>query len=245
MKALAIIPARAGSQRVKNKNIRRLAGHPLIAYSICCAIESRVFSRVIVTTDSEEIADVARHYGADVPFIRPKKLAGSKSPNIGFIKHALDNLDEEYDAFATVFATSPFRQAATLRRAMRQFKLNKEADSLRAVAKCREHPGKMWIVDGNSMEPLLDQSDLDIAWHARQYKDMPVVYVQTSMLEIAWTRVVSETNTREGRVLAPFISKGFEGLSIDYEDDWTLVERLAKSGEATLPDIPVKPYRKK
>jgi CMP-N,N'-diacetyllegionaminic acid synthase len=245
MKALALIPARSGSQRVRNKNILPLAGHPLIAYSICSALESGVFSRVVVTTDSEEIGEVARHYGADVPFIRPKRIAGSKSTNIEFIKHALNNLDEEFDAVATVFVTSPFRQASTLKRAMRQFKANKEADSLRAVALCREHPGKMWIVEGKNMTPLLDQSHLDVAWHARQYKDLPKIYVQTSMLEIAWTRAIAETNTREGNNLAPFIAEGFEGLAIDYEDDWTLVEKLAKSGDASLPNIPVKPYKKK
>ena len=86
----------------------------------------------------------------------------------------------------------------------------------------------MWVVDevDRLMRPLLDQSHLDVAWHAGQYQALPPVYVQNSALEIAWTRVVEATGTREGRVLAPFFTEGYEGLNIDDEEDFARAERL-------------------
>src|SRR5919202_315422 len=95
--AVALIPARAGSERVPGKNIRPLAGHPLLAYAIATARHADIFDRVVVSTDSEEIADVARHYGADVPFLRPPELATSTSPDIEWIAYTLDRLPEQYD----------------------------------------------------------------------------------------------------------------------------------------------------
>ena len=115
--AVALIPARAGSQRVKGKNVRSLAGHPLLAYSIAAAHESGVFERIVVSTDSDEIARIARSYGAEVPLLRPSEMAGSTSPDIEWVRHALDNLGREFDAFSILRPTSPFRTAATIRRA--------------------------------------------------------------------------------------------------------------------------------
>jgi N-acylneuraminate cytidylyltransferase len=93
-----------------------------------------------------------------------------------------------------------------------------------------------------TMLPLLDQSGLDVAWHAGQYQALPEVYVQNSALEIAWTRVVTETGTREGDVLAPFLTQGLEGFNVDDEDDWEHAQRLVESGLATLPAIDRTPY---
>ena len=92
------------------------------------------------------------------------------------------------------------------------------------------------------MRPLLDQSQLDVAWHAGQYQALPAVYVQNSALEIAWTRVVEATGTREGRVIAPFLTEGFEGLNIDDEDDFARAEELVATGRAQLPSIEREPY---
>ena len=83
---------------------------------------------------------------------------------------------------------------------------------------------------------------LDVAWHAGQYQALPAVYIQNSALEIAWTRVVTETGTREGRVVAPFFTEGYEGFNVDDEDDWERAERLVASGPATLPAVGRPPY---
>ena len=242
--AVAFVPARSGSERVPGKNVRPLAGHPLLAYAIEAALQSAVFSRVVVSTDSEEIAEIARWYGAEVPFLRPPEYATSTSPDIEWLSFTLERLGESYDLFAIVRATNPFRGPAVVRRGLDQLLSTPEADSLRAVELVKQHPGKMWVLaeDGRTMSPLLDQSHLDVAWHAGQYQALPPVYSQSSALEIAWTRVVTETGTREGRVVAPFFTEGHEGFNVDDEEDWERAERLLASGAAALPAIGRAPY---
>lgn len=244
---IALIGARAGSERVPGKNIRPLAGHPLLAYAIATAQQAGIFQRVVVSTDSAEIADVARHYGADVPFQRPAQYATSTSPDIEWITYTLEELGEHYDLFAIVRATNPFRGPNAFERGLRQLLETPEADSIRAVELVKQHPGKMWIVEGATMRPLLDQSHLDVAWHAGQYQALPKVYVQNSALEIAWTRVVTGTGTREGRTVAPFFTSGYEGFNVDDEDDWERAERLVEAGAVTLPEVsrPWPPYSRR
>jgi len=229
---------------VPQKNVRPLAGHPLLAYAIETALQSGTFERVVVSTESEEIAETARWYGADVPFLRPAGYATSTSPDIEWLAYTLEHLDERYDLFALIRATNPFRGPDTVRRGFEQLLATPEADSLRAVEFVKQHPGKMWLVadDGRTMAPLLDQSHLDVAWHAGQYQALPRVYVQNSALEIAWTRVVTELGTREGGVLAPFLTEGLEGFNVDDEEDWERAERLVASGAATLTEVGRPPY---
>jgi CMP-N,N'-diacetyllegionaminic acid synthase len=234
---VALIPARSGSERVRDKNVRPLAGHPLLAYAINAARDAGIFERIVCSTDSGKIAEVAQRYGADVPFLRPAVLATSTSPDIEWITHALEQLDEHYDLFAIVRATNPFRSGDVLRRGLEQLLATPEADSIRAVERVKQHPGKMWVVDGKTMRPLIDQSHLDVAWHAGQYQALPEIYVQNSALEIAWTRVVSQTGTREGRVVAPYFTDGYEGFNIDDEEDWEHARRLLGADDVSLPDV--------
>ncbi|HXF99008.1 MAG TPA: acylneuraminate cytidylyltransferase family protein [Gaiellaceae bacterium] len=243
--AVAFVPARSGSERVPGKNVRPLAGHPLLAYAIETARQSGVFARVVVSTDAEAIADVARWYGADVPFLRPAEYATATSPDIEWLRYTLERLEERYDLFAIVRATNPFRGPDAVRRGLAQLLATPEADSVRAVELVKQHPGKMWVLadDGRTMRPLLDQSRLEVAWHAGQYQALPPVYVQNSALEIAWTRVVFETGTREGRVVAPFLTRGYEGLNLDDEEDWERAERLLAAGLASLPAVSRPAYR--
>ena len=243
-RAVAFVPARSGSERVPGKNVRPLAGHPLLAYAIETAHQSGVFERVIASTDSEAIAEVARWYGAEVPFLRPSEYATAVSPDIEWLRFMLERLDEQYELFAIIRATNPFRGPDAVRRGLEQLLATSEADSLRAVELVKQHPGKMWVLagDGRTIEPLLDQSELDVAWHAGQYQALPSVYVQNSALEIAWTRVVAETDSREGRVLAPFLTEGNEGFNVDDEEDWQRAERLLETGAASLPVVARPPY---
>jgi CMP-N,N'-diacetyllegionaminic acid synthase len=242
--AVAFVPARSGSERVPGKNVRPLAGHPLLAYAIETALQSGVFERVVCSTDSEEIADVARWYGADVPFLRPAEYATSTSPDIEWLAFTLERLGQGYELFAIVRATNPFRGPDAVRRGLEQLLATPEADSLRAVELVKQHPGKMWLLAENrrTMRPLLDQASLDVAWHAGQYQALPPVYVQSSALEIAWSRVVAETGTREGGVVAPFFTDGYESVNVDDEEDWKRAERLVSSGAAVLTVVGRPPY---
>ena len=242
---VALIPARMGSKRVPGKNIRVLGGHPLIAYTIAPAVQSGIFDRVMVSTDAEEIAAIARHYGADVPFLRPAAMAGDKSPDIEWVEHtlaALRDRGQPYDCYALLRPTSPFRTPDTLRRAWQTFLEDRRVDSLRAVEKCTQHPGKMWIVRGNRLLPLLPFGPADQPWHSSQYQSLPLVYVQNASLEIAWSRLVFDGRTIAGETLVPFFTDEIEGFDINNRFDWVLAEHLLASGEARLPDVPQAPY---
>jgi N-acylneuraminate cytidylyltransferase len=237
--AVALVPARGGSQRVPGKNLLPLAGHPLIAYAIAAAHASRLFDAVVVSTDSEEIADAARRYGAEVPGLRPAEMATSTSSDIEWVLHVMRGRDE--DLFSILRPTSPFRSAATIRRAFEQLVgLGDRADSIRAIELVRQHPGKMWTLDGELMRPLLEQPRGETPLHSRQYQALPKVYVQNSSLEIAWRRVLEgEPPTISGTRVAPFLTEGAEGFSIDYPDDVVAAERLVARGEASLPAVAV------
>jgi CMP-N,N'-diacetyllegionaminic acid synthase len=239
---VALIPARSGSKRVPDKNILPLAGHPVLAYTISAARQSGVFRDVIVSTDSRRYADIARHYGAEVPFLRPAELAGDLSPDIEWVEYTLKRLMESgriYDCFCILRPTSPFRQAETIRRALAEFLAEDGVDSQRAVEKCKQHPGKMWVVRGRKMMPLLPLSPAEQPWHSSQYQSLPEVFVQNASLEIAWSRVVFQGRTIAGDVIMPFFTRGYEGFDINHPRDWALAEELVKSGEAVLPAITV------
>jgi CMP-N,N'-diacetyllegionaminic acid synthase len=240
VRAVALVPARAGSKRVARKNVAALAGHPLMAYSIAAARGSGVFDAVVVSTDSEEYAEVARHYGAEVPVLRPHAFAGDTSPDIEWIEHMLDELaagGRHYDAFSILRPTSPFRLPETIRRAWAAFLADRSADSLRAVEKCQQHPGKMWILRGNRLLPLLPFGTEEQPWHSSQYPSLPVVYVQNASLEIAWVRTVRQTRTIAGVSILPFLTEGFEGFDVNHPHDWDQAELLVARGQAVLPRV--------
>jgi CMP-N,N'-diacetyllegionaminic acid synthase len=236
--AVALVPARSGSERVPGKNVLPLAGHPLIAYAIAGAQEAGIFTAVVVSTDSEEIAEISRRYGADVPGLRPAEMSTATSFDIEWVLHVMRDRDE--DVFAILRPTSPFRTGETIRRAYeRLVELGDRADSVRAVEPARQHPGKMWTIEGKLIEPLLPQPEGETPLHSRQYQALPKVYAQNSSIELAWSHVLDDAvPTISGRRVAPFFTEGAEGFSIDYPDDVELAERMLACGKAKLPPIP-------
>ena len=213
---VALIPARSGSKRVINKNISQLEGHPLIAYSITSALESKQFDDVIVSTDSQEIKEVSEYYGASVPFIRPEEYSQDKSPDIEWVKHSLNYLSKykEYEVFSILRPTSPFRKPETIIRALKLF-FQRECDSLRAVEKCLQHPCKMWVINDDYMTPFVNLNEKgphDQPLHSSQYPSLPEVYVQNASLEIAKSSVPLTTKTISGRKIIPFITEKYEGF---------------------------------
>jgi N-acylneuraminate cytidylyltransferase len=243
--AAAFIPARQGSKRVPGKNVRVLNGHPMLAYSIAAAVDSGVFASVIVSTDSEETAAIARHYGAEVPFLRPSEFSGDTSPDIEWLEHALTELKRQrrtWDAFSLLRPTSPFRTADTIRRAWQRFSEQQGVDSLRAVEKCTQHPGKMWVIRGERMFPLLPFGPVEQPWHSTPYQALPAVHVQNASLEIAWSRVVFERRTIAGDVVVPFVTEGYEGFDINDPSDWMIAERLLADRAVQLPAVRQVPY---
>ena len=241
---VALIPARSGSQRVADKNVRPLSGHPTIAFTIAAAKASGVFDAIVVSTDSERYAAIARHYGAEVPALRPAELATAISPDIDWVRHIMQLLksgERVFDAFSILRPTSPFRLPETIRRAWAEFRSEDGVDSLRAVEKVSQHPGKMWVIRGRRMSPLLPLTPAGQPWHSTQMAALPDVFVQNASLEIAWSRV-AENGTIAGDVVMPFLTGASEGLDVNTERDFSLCEQLAERGEAKLPEVTQEPF---
>jgi len=227
------IPARSGSKRVPNKNVRYLGGKPLIAHTIKSADESGIFKDIIVSTDSDKIAGISKEYGAFAPFLRPAEFAQDLSPDIEWVLHAINTLKDDgktYDAFSILRPTSPFRTSDTIRRALGVFLNAGAVDSLRAVERCKQHPAKMWTVQDNRMTPVLPGKNGNTPWHSCQYQSLPEIYSQNASLEIAWTKMALETETIAGVNIVPFFTEGAEGFDINTEEDWRLAEKLLIDG---------------
>lgn len=240
LKSVAFIPARSGSKRVPNKNIKPMRGHPMLAYTVRAAIESGVFDAVICATDSPQYAEVATHYGAEVPFLRSVEISGDKSPDIEWVVWMLNQLKAQgrsYEIFSILRPTSPFRLPETIQRAMKIFSEDPKADSLRAIEKCKQHPGKMWVIRDQRMMPVMPFNNGKIPWHSSQYSVLPEIYAQDASLEIAWSRIALEQNTIAGEAIIPFISQGLEGFDINEPEDWILAEHYLAQGQAKLPFI--------
>lgn len=242
---VGLIPARAGSKRLPGKNVLMLGGHPLIAYAVTSALDSGALDAVIVSTESPEIAELARAFGAEVPFLRPAEMADDRSPDIEWIQHLLTTLEGEgraWDCFAILRPTSPFRRAETIQRAWAAFRADGQADSLRAVQSCREHPAKQWVVEGSRMRPVMANPDpAATPWHSMPYQALPPVYAQNASLEIARTAAPLRMGTISGTEVMPFMTEGLEGFDINGPDDWLLAEHHAREHPELLPAVRGRP----
>ena len=236
-RVIAYIPARSGSERIPNKNVKLLGGKPLLAHTVRLAVRSGLFSRVVIITDSEEYADIAVAHGADFPGLRPKWTAFSSSPDISWVRWVdLVYSDDSHSAFCILRPTSPFRSNQGLERALKTFFESSGTDSLRGVEEAKVHPGKMWWVDGSRIKPFLTEKLEGVPWHSSQTKVLPKAYQQNGSLEIAWRRVITETNSISGNTIIPFTWEGYEGLDINSPDDWELCESLLKARKVKLPE---------
>jgi N-acylneuraminate cytidylyltransferase len=239
---IALVPARLGSRRIPRKNIRPLAGHPLLAYTIAAARESGVFTEVLVSSESLEVGQIATAYGANwLP--REDAFATDDAADILWVQAALKTVP--CDAFAILRPTSPFRTADTIRRAHRKFYTN-EAHSLRAVQPAKEHPGKMWAWDGPGypMTPLLSYQRSDgVPWHSSPTQTLPTFYMQNASLEMCWAYVARDLNSITGKKVVPFLTEGYEGFDLNTDRDWHEAERLLAEGLVSLPALDVAALR--
>jgi CMP-N,N'-diacetyllegionaminic acid synthase len=242
---VALIPARSGSKRVADKNAKPLGGHPLMAYAIAAARASGIFDAVICSTDTGRLARIAHHYGAEIPFLRPAEFATSTSPDIEWVEDLLKRLKAEgrsYDCFSILRPTSPFRTPETLKRAWGEFLAEEGVDSLRAVEKVTQHPGKMWVVRGKRMLPLMPLAPASQPWHSTQMAALPELYVQNASLEIAWSRVVFDGLNIAGVTVMPFFTDEAEGFDINNQYDWDYAEAAVEQGKFKLPQISETPF---
>ena len=232
---VAFVPARSGSSRIPNKNVKLLAGHPLLAYSIRSAIDSGIFSAVYLATDSEEYAEIGTRYGAT--WWRRQKSEANE-PDFEWVKGVVET-GSEY--FAILRPTSPFRTADKIRRAWAEFQADGKADSLRAVSPAKTNPYKMWWYSSyeNRILPIMDDY-FDPAGqprHSVPTQTLPPAYAQNASLEIARTDVIERFGNISGREVMPFFSQGHEGYDINTQDDWDYAEHLVETGRAKLPEV--------
>jgi CMP-N,N'-diacetyllegionaminic acid synthase len=230
MKILAFIPARAGSKRIPNKNIKPFAGKPLIAYTIEAAKQSHSINRIIVSTDSSEISSVAKLYGAEVPFLRPEEIAQSGSTEMEFFHHALDwmrdNENYEPDLIVLLYPTSPLRKAASIDRAIEEMLRHPEADSLRSVKLCTEHPYKMWVMEDGYLRPFVKGKDRNI--HTLSYQLLPTIYIQNASIYITKPSTLREKKSPTGDIIVPFIMDEMESVDINNPLDFKFAEMILK-----------------
>ena len=233
---IAIIPARAGSQRIPGKNTRVLGGHPLLAYSVPAIRHSGVCDRVLVSTDSDEIADIARSYGAEVPGLRPADISGPDAHDVLFLRHAMEHWVQESPGQVWVLArpTSPLRSGSSIQKALQMLTDNPWADSIRALRPVTEHPGKMWrISDAGEATTYLDQGGA----YNGPTQALEKLYVQASSLEIVRRSAVEEHNSIAGKRVLPFFLPENEDVDVNSESDWSLLETLIQNNPQLLPVI--------
>jgi len=232
MKVLAIIIARGGSQRVPNKNIRLLAGKPLLAYSIECAKRSRYVERVVVSTDSDAIADFALKAGAEVPFRRPAQIAQSHSTELQAMEHALgwfrDQEKYQPDFVVLLRPTSPFRTTATIDRGIELLRDNPAAHCVRTVRLCSEHPHKMWVMegDGRRIRSLIPVEQKLPEAHTLSYQLLPTVYIQNASMDVFRPSNVWQLHSTTGTEIIPLVNDEYESVDINTEIDFLLAETL-------------------
>jgi CMP-N,N'-diacetyllegionaminic acid synthase len=231
MKFVGLIPARGGSVRVKNKNIRELAGKPLIRYSIDAALSARLLDRVVVSTDSEEIATEARKAGADVPFLRPAEISSKDATEFEFHLHALEwfqkNEGSVPDYIVNLYPTSPFRSAASIDKEVAMLQQHPEADGLRSVIKCSEHPYKMWTRDGDYLKYFVDHPDPGV--HTLSYHLLPSVFIQNASIYIIKSEVVLKKRTTIGDKMLFFEMDEHESVDINNPLDFEFAEFLIRN----------------
>lgn len=236
---VALIPARAGSKRIPGKNTKLLAGHPLIAYTIAAAQQSKIFHSIVVSSDDEATLQIGLHMGV-AGIRRPPKYACDESPDIEWVKHALTStsiFDQQHDCFAILRPTSPFRSAATIRRAWAEYERS-ACDSLRAVEVAKVNPHKMFWLNHCELLPLLPTYDVP-PWHSRPTQTLPWVVQQNASLEISKCSLVRDRlyPSITGPRIWGFLNEAPEGFDLNSPDDWALAEARVDSGAWRLPTI--------
>lgn len=228
-KILAIIPARGGSKAVSKKNIRNLAGKPLIKYTIETALAVRdLFYRVIVSTEDPNIANIARDCGAEVPFLRPTELAEDRVPTLPVIQHAVRFVETSdrirLNWILLLQPTSPLRTSNDIRAAM---KLSNESncDSVISVVKVvAGHPISMKRIENNRLFPYY----IEEKEGTRRQDFRPYAYMRNGAIYLSRRDIVMEKNSIWGDIIRPYVMPPERSVNIDSELDFKLAEILIK-----------------
>ncbi len=220
-KIIGIIPARSGSKGVKDKNIKTLAGKPLISYTIECAKATGIFDDIVVSTDSSKYADIAMQYGASVPFFRSQETASDSANSISVLEEVLNNLQETYDIVVMLQPTSPLRQPFHIKEAVDLF-LEKNADSVVSVSKFPHSIA--WV---NSLDESLSMNGfIKKEYLNKRRQDLPQMYMLNGAVYVFKASMINKDfNMFDDKSFAYIMDKEYS-IDIDDEYDFKLAEAL-------------------
>lgn len=225
-KTIGLVPARSGSKRIMNKNVRNFNGKPLISYTFETAKKSSLLSRLVVSTDDEQVVSLANQYDIEVPFIRPKELADDYATDLDWIQHAVEFLEKEgwYPDYIVILRpTSPFRKTVDIDKAIKQL-IKYNSDSVRSLTKVNHHPYWMKVLDGNVAKPLIDVGKPD---EQLRSQDLPPVYRINGVVDV-FKRQNLEHGSLYGNNMGYIIIDEERSLDIDTKEDFNYGEYLSR-----------------
>lgn len=228
MNIVVLIPARSGSKGLKNKNILKLKGIPLIAHTIKFARKIIGVKNVFVSTDSKKIKAISKKYKAEVPFLRPKKYSKDNSKDLDVFKHFLrwyrKSYKKEIDLIIHLRPTTPFRSLKKVNKAINLFKDNKNYDSLRSFKESDFSPYKMWKKSGNLAKPIFYNKKKEFHSMARQ--DLPKTYSHIGIIDIMRPKKTIDKNSMVGKKTFFFLLTGLNYIDIDSRIDYEAAKKL-------------------
>ena len=216
-KIIGIIPARSGSKGLKDKNIKELCGKPLIAYTIEAAKQSGVFDCIMVSTDSEKYARIAREHGASVPFLRSSENSSDKSGSWDVVREVLANLNEKFDIVVLLQPTSPLRTSQHIKEAVDLF-FEKDADTVCSVCET-PHP-MFWC---NTLDNNLSMKDFIKKEHQKRRQELPKLYTLNGAIYICKTKYIDNLDFYSNKSFAYIMDKK-SSIDIDEELDFRYAE---------------------
>jgi CMP-N,N'-diacetyllegionaminic acid synthase len=224
---MALVPARGGSKGLPGKNIKLLAGRPMLAYTLESARQTPAIDRIVVSTDSADIAEVAREGGADVPFLRPPELGADHVTDLPVFEHALRWLDdhEAYrpDIIVHLRPTAPLRRAEHITAAIERL-IATGADSVRSICRAKQHPQKMWALQNGYLTPFIPPGDLVEPYNMpRQH--LRAAYVQNGSVDVMWRRTILEQGSMSGARISALEMDAADSVNVDDELDFLAAER--------------------
>lgn len=228
---LALIPARGGSKGIVDKNLQPVGDTPLIGLAVRSALDSAMFERIVVSTDSERIAEVGREHGAQVPFLRPAELADDKAPTIDAVKHAVDHFErqgERFEAVVLLQPTCPFRSGLDIRRAVSRFEDGRKAGARCLISVCDatgSHPRTMYkAAEGELLQPFLDVSG------PMRRQDFQQVWIRNGAIYIADRDLIMRDNLVYDDNPAFYEMPRDRSVNIDEPLDLTIANMMARAG---------------
>lgn len=229
MRILGLIPARGGSKGIPGKNSKLLAGRPLLAHTVSAALQAKNLDAVVFSSEDDNLIDIAKEYGAQVPFVRPAHLATDQASSLSVVQHALNFYKEQgkpYDAVCLLQVTTPFRTSQEIDKAISVFKAE-QTDALVSVQEVPHAYNPHWVFTEQQQGRLsLATGESEIIGRRQ---DLPPAYIRDGAIYITKTSVVLDQNSLYGQSLSYVVGDPIRYVNIDGPEDWAKAQQIAKN----------------